>query len=86
MSRGLFGEDKGSGFTVCCFRFSVMGWETAQTELGPPMGGCGGASGSLGRGVVQNKETAQTELGPPMGRMRGMVWGGWGKGLLNTGQ
>jgi len=39
MSSGLFPLDKGSGFTVCCFRFSVEGWETAQTELGPPIWG-----------------------------------------------
>ena len=37
MSRGLFGEDKGSGFTVCCFRFSVMG--NGPDGAGPSDGG-----------------------------------------------
>ena len=44
----------GFGFIVFCFLFSVMGWETAQTELGPPMGGfcdSGVAATSAGRGL-----------------------------------
>ena len=51
MSSGLFRVAKGSGFTVCCFRLSVEGWETAQTELGPPMGGIPrlGGRGYIGR-------------------------------------
>jgi len=36
---------------VSVLGFPVEGWETAQTELGPPMGGIGWAIGSLGRDV-----------------------------------
>ena len=41
----------GFGFIVLGLLFSVMGWETAQTELGPPMGGIPrlGGRGYIGR-------------------------------------
>jgi len=58
------GECGGGWFVVLvsCFRFSVRGWETAQTELGPPMGETATRRSRLnqrGRGMETNKK-AQT--------------------------
>ena len=55
-TRSPFGEGRMRGdglwFWVYCFLFSVRGWETAQTELGPPMGGGNrGAPRGLGRDI-----------------------------------
>ena len=89
MSSGLFRVAKGSGFTVCCFRLSVEGWETAQTELGPPMGGIPrlGGRGFIGRrrrrgalgGTFKAAGRSPLRFSDPRffwrRRMRGMVLG-----------